>query len=129
MPATSVPQNSHLETLPAWARELSEKYYSRTIAMFVLHGNVRDAAPLRPTVGASPVSPSASSRDRDFWRLASWRRTGVRSPFCSALRPTGLSGRRRRTRRCWPPSAAQTARAGFPHAAFTKAPPGDARKG
>jgi len=27
---------------PAWARQLSEKYYSRTIAMFVIHGNVRD---------------------------------------------------------------------------------------
>ncbi|MCX6636061.1 MAG: ATP-binding protein, partial [Acidobacteria bacterium] len=31
-----------LESFPAWARELSEKYYSRTISMFVLHGNVRD---------------------------------------------------------------------------------------
>jgi hypothetical protein len=31
-----------LEAFPAWARELSEKYYSRTISMFVLHGNVRD---------------------------------------------------------------------------------------
>ena len=30
--------------LPAWARELSEKYYSRTISMFVLHGNVHDLA-------------------------------------------------------------------------------------
>src|SRR5581483_6423912 len=28
--------------LPVWARQLSEKYYSRTIAMFVLHGNVHD---------------------------------------------------------------------------------------
>jgi AAA+ superfamily predicted ATPase len=37
---------AHLETLPAWARELSEKYYSRTLAMFVLHGNVRDLIPL-----------------------------------------------------------------------------------
>jgi len=33
---------NHLEAFPAWARELSEKYYSRTISMFVLHGNVRD---------------------------------------------------------------------------------------
>src|SRR5512140_3249138 len=31
-----------LEAFPIWARELSEKYYSRTISMFVLHGNVRD---------------------------------------------------------------------------------------
>jgi AAA+ superfamily predicted ATPase len=30
------------DALPEWARRLSEKYYSRTIAMFVLHGNVHD---------------------------------------------------------------------------------------
>ncbi|MGA2811477.1 MAG: AAA family ATPase [Candidatus Acidiferrum sp.] len=35
-----------LEALPAWARELSEKYYSRSFTMFVLHGNVRDLVPL-----------------------------------------------------------------------------------
>ena len=34
-----------LETFPIWARELSEKYYSRTISMFVLHGNVFDLVP------------------------------------------------------------------------------------
>lgn len=32
--------------MPEWARSLSEKYYSRTLSMFVLHGNVRDLAPL-----------------------------------------------------------------------------------
>jgi SpoVK/Ycf46/Vps4 family AAA+-type ATPase len=37
----------YLDTLPEWARELSEKYYSRTLAMFVLCGNVRDYVPLR----------------------------------------------------------------------------------
>ena len=31
-----------LEALPAWARELSEKYYSGVTSMFVLHGSVRD---------------------------------------------------------------------------------------
>jgi AAA+ superfamily predicted ATPase len=35
---------SHLEALPPWARELSEKYYSGVTSMFVLHGNVRDLA-------------------------------------------------------------------------------------
>src|SRR5262245_11993334 len=39
--------NAPLEALPDWARELSEKYYSRTLSMFVIHGNVRDIAPLR----------------------------------------------------------------------------------
>ena len=32
---------------PLWARELSEKYYSRSFAMFVLYGNVRDLVPIR----------------------------------------------------------------------------------
>ena len=36
-----------MESLPAWARQLSEKYYSRTIALFVLYGNVRDVVPFR----------------------------------------------------------------------------------
>ena len=39
--------STQLEALPAWARELSEKYYSGVTAMFVLHGNVRDLAPWR----------------------------------------------------------------------------------
>jgi SpoVK/Ycf46/Vps4 family AAA+-type ATPase len=33
--------------MPPWARQLAEKYYSRTIATFVLCGNVRDSVPLR----------------------------------------------------------------------------------
>jgi AAA+ superfamily predicted ATPase len=39
--------NAPLEVLPDWARELSEKYYSRTLSMFALHGNVRDLVPVR----------------------------------------------------------------------------------
>jgi AAA+ superfamily predicted ATPase len=34
------------EGMPAWARRLSEKYYSQTIALFVLTGNVHDLVPL-----------------------------------------------------------------------------------
>lgn len=41
--------NSKIERLPAWARELSEKYYSRSFTMFVLHGNVRDLVALGET--------------------------------------------------------------------------------
>ncbi|MCI0351431.1 MAG: hypothetical protein L0Z53_18565, partial [Acidobacteriales bacterium] len=33
--------------LPSWARQLSEKYYSRAFALFVLHGNVRDLVALQ----------------------------------------------------------------------------------
>ena len=32
-------------TLPAWAQQLSEKYRSGSISMFVLHGNVHDLVP------------------------------------------------------------------------------------
>ena len=37
---------------PHWAREFSEKYYSGTFAMFVLHGNVHDLVP-RPRPDAT----------------------------------------------------------------------------
>jgi AAA+ superfamily predicted ATPase len=47
MTTRSAPGLAHLEELPPWARQLSEEYYSRTIAMFVLCGNVRDLVPLR----------------------------------------------------------------------------------
>jgi AAA+ superfamily predicted ATPase len=43
----SSPSNPHLESLPVWARHLSESYYSGAFALFVLHGNVRDLVPLR----------------------------------------------------------------------------------
>ncbi len=36
-----------LADLPPWARQLSEKYYSRAFALFVLHGNVRDLVALK----------------------------------------------------------------------------------
>jgi AAA+ superfamily predicted ATPase len=39
------------DTLPGWARELSEKYYSGVTSMFVLHGNVRDLIPSSLTEG------------------------------------------------------------------------------
>jgi AAA+ superfamily predicted ATPase len=43
------------EGLPLWARQLSEKYYSRTIALFVLNGNVRDLVPVRRAGGTEFV--------------------------------------------------------------------------
>lgn len=42
MPPTSIAPAQ----LPEWAQTLSEKYYSRTLSMFVLYGNVRDLVPL-----------------------------------------------------------------------------------
>ncbi len=46
----------YLDALPPWARELSEKYYSRSFAMFVLYGNVRDLVPQHTPEGAAFVS-------------------------------------------------------------------------
>lgn len=32
---------------PAWAREFAEKYFSKTINQFILHGNIRDVVPVQ----------------------------------------------------------------------------------
>ncbi len=61
-PTASTP----LPDLPAWARELAEKYYSRTLAMFVLHGNVRDLIPLRRGAAADFVPLHAFLREGLF---------------------------------------------------------------
>src|SRR5215831_83968 len=47
---------AYLEALPSWARDLSEKYYSRSYALFVLYGNVRDMVPLRRSGSTDFVS-------------------------------------------------------------------------
>src|ERR1700724_2854720 len=43
---TTTTLGKYLDALRPWARELSEKYYSRSFALFVLYGNVRDLVPL-----------------------------------------------------------------------------------
>src|SRR6266568_3312620 len=48
--------DKYLDALPEWARELSEKYYSRSYALFVLCGNVRDLIPFRQPSGIDFVS-------------------------------------------------------------------------
>src|ERR1700722_20241689 len=50
MAGNSTTLGKYLDGLPASARELSEKYYSRSFALFVLYGNVRDLVPLRSQV-------------------------------------------------------------------------------
>ena len=42
--------------MPEWAQSLSEKYHSRTLSVFVLHGNVRDLVPLN-RAGATEYVP------------------------------------------------------------------------
>ena len=56
MPESPTKTEKYLDALPPWARELSEKYYSRSFAMFVLYGNVRDLVPLGTPEGESFVS-------------------------------------------------------------------------
>src|SRR5262249_58285224 len=58
--ATETSTGKYLDALPEWARELSEKYYSRSYALFVLYGNVRDLIPFRqPGFPDEPGSGSA----------------------------------------------------------------------
>ena len=56
MSTTPTVTGKYLDALPQWARELSEKYYSRSFAVFVLSGNVRDFVPLRMQEDPSFVS-------------------------------------------------------------------------
>src|SRR5882762_6737100 len=56
MPSPSPSTDKYLDALPEWARELSEKYYSRSYALFVLCGNVRDLIPFRQPSGIDFVS-------------------------------------------------------------------------
>lgn len=64
MTATS----ASLAGLPDWARQLSEKYYSRTLAMFVLHGNVRDLVPMRRANATEFVPLQRFLREQLFGR-------------------------------------------------------------
>ncbi len=57
-----------LAGLPDWARQLSEKYYSRTLAMFVLHGNVRDLVPMRRSNATEFVPLQRFLREQMFGR-------------------------------------------------------------
>jgi AAA+ superfamily predicted ATPase len=54
--SSSPSTEKYLDALPEWARELSEKYYSRSYALFVLYGNVRDLIPFRQPSGTDFLS-------------------------------------------------------------------------
>jgi AAA+ superfamily predicted ATPase len=56
MPSSSPTTEKYLDALPNWAREFSEKYYSRSYALFVLYGNVRDLIPFRQPSGTDFLS-------------------------------------------------------------------------
>ncbi|HTT25319.1 MAG TPA: AAA family ATPase [Candidatus Sulfotelmatobacter sp.] len=61
MPDSPTKTGKYLDALPEWARELSEKYYSRSYAVFVLYGNVRDLVPLH-----TPEGPTSFLSLEDF---------------------------------------------------------------
>src|SRR3954466_14153904 len=54
--AASPQTNSSAVGLPAWAQHLSEKYFSRTFALFVISGNVHDLVPVQKN-GAVEFQP------------------------------------------------------------------------
>jgi AAA+ superfamily predicted ATPase len=54
--ASSPNADKYIDALPEWARELSEKYYSRSYALFVLYGNVRDLIPFKQPTGTDFLS-------------------------------------------------------------------------
>jgi ATP-dependent 26S proteasome regulatory subunit len=45
MPRRSKSQPDPLATFPEWARRLAERYYTKTVSTFILHGDVRDLQP------------------------------------------------------------------------------------
>jgi len=64
--APTGPAANHLDSLPEWARELSEKYYSGVTSMFVLHGNVRDLVPWKRPTGTEFMSIGRFLREALF---------------------------------------------------------------
>jgi AAA+ superfamily predicted ATPase len=57
-----------LDGFPDWARQLSEKYYSRTVLMFVLHGNVHDLVAWKRPNGTQYVPLSRFLNEALFGR-------------------------------------------------------------
>ena len=64
-------RNGFLDGLPGWAKDLSEKYYSRSFSMFVLHGNVRDLVPL-VSEGTAEFVPLEQFSLRPFSVSGTW---------------------------------------------------------
>ena len=46
-----------LARMPSWARKLAERYYTRTVATFLLHGAVRDLQPMDDDDGGTKFVP------------------------------------------------------------------------
>lgn len=57
---------AYLDTLPEWAGELGRRYLSRTLSLFVLHGNVRDLFARRTPKGVEHAGLSRWVADALF---------------------------------------------------------------
>src|SRR5437868_5325783 len=63
MPRRSRSQPDPLATFPEWARRLAERYYTKTVSTFILHGAVRDLQPATTEDAGSPgVRAEAAGR-------------------------------------------------------------------
>src|SRR5919201_1973118 len=57
MPRRSRSQPDPLATFPEWARRLAERYYTKTVSTFILHGDVRDLQPADDGKGGRKFVP------------------------------------------------------------------------
>src|SRR2546425_12493678 len=68
MPRRSKSQPDPLATFPEWARRLAERYYTKTVSTFILHGAVRDLQPADDGKGGRRVvALRAFLFDELFW--------------------------------------------------------------
>ena len=62
MPRRSKSQPDPLATFPEWARRLAERYYTKTVSTFILHGDVRDLQPATEDAGSPGGRAEAAGR-------------------------------------------------------------------
>jgi AAA+ superfamily predicted ATPase len=62
MPRRSKSQPDPLATFPEWARRLAERYYTKTVSTFILHGAVRDLQPATEDAGFPGGRAEAAGR-------------------------------------------------------------------
>ncbi len=55
--APADPLQPYIAHYPGWAQELARKYFTKTIAQFILHGNVRDLIPSNGRDGQRTYTP------------------------------------------------------------------------
>ena len=65
MPRRGKSQPDPLATFPEWARRLAERYYTKTVSTFILHGDVRDLQPATEDAGSPGGRAEAAGRSID----------------------------------------------------------------